>query len=441
MGFDRRFAPGLAAWIAALGGALAAAALTLFTPGLGAARIVALLLVLGAVWGLWRHVSRTNVDVARFVEALRFDDTAARFGGHRGAGFEALGTALDSAMDRLRARQMAAAAEMRFLEALVDDMPVALLTIDGEGQVAPANKAARRLFRKTPGTRTEDYAVYGATLAKRLAGGGATEEILLLAIEGRTQRALVRSGMLERLGRSIRVVTVQPIQGTLDAVEMAAQTDLVRVLTHEILNSLTPVTSLAATAADLLDDPELAANPRIADARAAVSTLARRAHGLGHFIEAYRTVAHTPIIQRQAFAAQPWAEELGRIFAAREPEVPLEIHVASARLAIDADPDLLAQVLINLLQNAAQAMAGQKRPPRLALRLFPDREALAIEVEDNGPGVPEGLRQDVFLPFFTTRATGTGVGLNLARQIVVAHGGSIAITDAPGGGALFRILL
>jgi two-component system nitrogen regulation sensor histidine kinase NtrY len=98
-------------------------------------------------------------------------------------------------------------------------------------------------------------------------------------------------------------------------------------------------------------------------------------------------------------------------------------------------------VLINLLQNAAQAMIGQERPPALALRLFADRETLVIEVEDNGPGVPEGLRQDVFLPFFTTRATGTGVGLNLARQIVVAHGGSIVIVDAPGGGALFRILL
>ena len=441
MGFDRRFTLGLIAWVFALSGALAATALSFVTPGLAAARIVALLLVAGAIWGLWWHVSRTNFAVARFVEALRFDDSSARFGGVHGGGFEELGSSLDAAMDRLRDRQAAAAAETRFLEALVDDMPVALLTVDGAGLVSPANKAARRLFRTAPGTRAEDYAVYGATLAKRLAGGSAAEEILLLAIEGRTQRVLVRSGTLERLGRSIRAVTVQPIQGTLDAVEMAAQTDLVRVLTHEILNSLTPVTSLAATAADLLDDPELAANPRIADARAAVSTLARRAHGLGHFIEAYRAVAHTPDIQRQTFAAGPWAEELGRIFAARQPDLPLAIDVRPTRLAIDADPDLLAQVLINLLQNAAQAMAGQERPPALALRLFSEHDALVIEVEDNGPGVPDGLRQDVFLPFFTTRATGTGVGLNLARQIVVAHGGSIAIGDAAGGGAVFRILL
>ncbi|MEP9359853.1 ATP-binding protein [Sphingomonas sp. KR3-1] len=441
MGFDRRFTLGLIAWIAALSGALAASALAWLTPGLAAARLVAMLLVAGAIWGLWWHVSRTNFAVARFIEALRFDDTAARFGGTRGGGFEELGGALDEAMDRLRVRQSASAAEMRFLEALVDDMPVALLTVDRTSHVAPANKAARRLFRDAPGTRPEDYAAYGATLAKRLAGGDAAEEILLLTIEGRTQRVLVRSGTLERLGRSIRAVTVQPIQGTLDAVEMAAQTDLVRVLTHEILNSLTPVTSLAATAADLLDDPDLAANPRIGDARAAVTTLARRAHGLGHFIEAYRAVAHTPEIKRQVFAAGPWAEQLGRIFAARAPGLPLAIEVRPARLEIDADPDLLAQVLINLLQNAGQAMAGRERAPALALRIFADRDALAIEVEDNGPGVPEGLRADVFLPFFTTRATGTGVGLNLARQIVVAHGGSIAIDDAAGGGAVFRILL
>ncbi len=221
---------------------------------------------------------------------------------------------------------------------------------------------------------------------------------------------------------------------------MAAQTDLVRVLTHEILNSLTPVTSLAATAADLLDDPDLVADPRIGDARAAVTTLARRAQGLGNFIEAYREVARTPEIKPQLFAAAPWADELVRIFAAEAPAIPLDLEIVPPGLALDADPDLLAQVLINLMHNAAQALA-KTDSPRVALRLLTTREGVAIEVEDNGPGVPDQLRQDIFLPFFTTRATGTGVGLNLARQIVVAHGGSIGVTDAPGGGALFRIVL
>jgi nitrogen fixation/metabolism regulation signal transduction histidine kinase len=440
MGFDQRFTIGLIAWIVALLAVLLACIAAFMTPGLGAARIVALASVGATFAGLWRHITRTNRTVARFLEALKFGDTALQFEVQGGAGFGELGDALNEVLARFRAGQDQIAGELRYFDALVDDMPVAVLTVDTTGHVTLVNKAARRLFTSEHGTLPEDFAIYGATFARRLANVSQEEEILILNIAGRPQRMLVRTATLERLGQRTRAISVQPIQGTLDAVEMAAQTDLVRVLTHEILNSLTPVTSLAATAADLLGDPELSADPRVGDARAAVETLARRARGLSNFIEAYRAVAQTPEIKRQGFAARPWADELARIFATKAPEVPLRVQVAPEGLALDADPDLLAQVVINLLQNAAQAMLATERP-QLALRLTGDMHSTAIEVEDNGPGVPESLRQDVFLPFFTTRATGTGVGLNLARQIIVAHGGAIDVTDAPGGGALFRIVL
>ncbi len=440
MGFDQRFTVGLIAWIALLALTLLGCVAAFLTPDLGAARLVALAIAAATFAGLWRHVTRTNRTVARFLEALKFGDTAMLFDMSGGAGFDDLGASLNEAMGRFRDEQDRAAGELRYLDALVDDTPVAILTVDAEGQVSMANKAARRLFKGEHGTRPEDFAPYGATFARRLAQGGVGDELLILNLGGRPQRVLVTSATLDRLGQRTRALGLQPIQGTLDAVEMAAQTDLVRVLTHEILNSLTPVTSLAATAADLLDDPDLVADPRIGDARAAVTTLSRRAQGLGNFIEAYRAVARTPEIKRQSFAARPWADELARVFKAEAPAIPLDVEIAPESLPLDADPDLLAQVLINLMHNAAQAMADTPEP-RLALRLFLDGHTTVIEVQDNGPGVPESLRQDVFLPFFTTRATGTGVGLNLARQIVVAHGGAIDVGDAPGGGALFRILL
>jgi nitrogen fixation/metabolism regulation signal transduction histidine kinase len=439
MGFDQRFTIGLVAWIVALVATLLACIAAFLTPGLAAARIVALAIAAATFAGLWRHITRTNRTVARFLEALKFGDTALQFDAHGGAGFGELGGSLNEALARFRAEQDRVAGELRYLDALVDDMPVAVLTVDGTGHVTLANKAARRLFTAEHGTLPEDFAIYGATFARRLANASQSEELLILNIAARPQRMLVRTATLERLGQRTRAISVQPIQGTLDAVEMAAQTDLVRVLTHEILNSLTPVTSLAATAADLLADPDLSADPRVGDARIAVETLARRAQGLSNFIEAYRAVAQTPEIKRQSFAARPWAEELARIFATKAP-IPLRVEVAPDTLALDADPDLLAQVVINLLQNAAQAMQATERP-QLALRLIGDTQSIAIEVADNGPGVPESLRQDVFLPFFTTRPTGTGVGLNLARQIVIAHGGAIDVTHAPGGGALFRIVL
>ena len=437
MGFDRRFTLVLVAWALALFAALVGFIWALGTDGLAAARILAGLIVIAMAAGLWRHIDRTNRTIARFIEALVHGDFATRFDGRGGSGFQALGEALDGAMRGLQAERDRAARELRYLEALVDDMPVALLTVDAAHGVTPANKAARRLFSRHEGVRPEDFAVYGATLAARLAGEGeARQEVLILRMPGGPQRAIVRSASLERLGLSIRAVTVEPVQSALDTIEMAAQTDLVRVLTHEILNSLTPVTSLAGTAAALLD----AEPPDVPDARVAVTTLARRAEGLRHFIDSYRAVSHAPVLRRRRFAAAPFADELAKLFAAEWPAVPLTLEVQPDQL-LDADPDLLAQVLINLLRNAAQAGLRGSADAWVRLGFTNAAGHIWIDVEDSGTGVPANLRRDIFLPFFTTRAEGTGVGLNLARQVVVAHGGSIDITDGSTGGALFRIIL
>jgi len=437
MGFDRRFTLVLTAWVLALFAALVGFIWALEMDGLAAARILAGLIVIAAAAGLWRHIDRTNRSIARFVEALGHGDFATRFDGRGGAGFAALGEALSGAMRTLQAERDRSAREMRYLEALVDDMPIALLTVDAAHGVTLANKAARRLFNRHEGVRSEDFGIYGATLAARLGDEGeARQEVLILRMPGGPQRAIVRSASLERLGLRIRAVTVEPVQGALDTIEMAAQTDLVRVLTHEILNSLTPVTSLAATAATLLD----AEPPEIPDARIAVTTLARRAEGLRRFIDSYRAVSHAPVLRRRQFAAGPFAAELARLFAAEWPAVPLTLDV-QPDLILDADPDLLAQVLINLLRNGAQAVlrGGGEQWMRLAFTTVTGQ--VWIEIEDSGKGVPENLRRDIFLPFFTTRAEGTGVGLNLARQVVVGHGGTIDIAEGSVGGALFRIIL
>lgn len=435
----RRFTLLLAVWVVALALALIASILAFQTDGLGAARIVAGAVALSCAAGLWHHVTRTNRMMARFIEALHFGDTSSRFGGEQGAGFGELGDALNDAMAKAHARQQAAQGELRFYEALADDMPVALLTVDAEGRVTLGNKAARRLFSDVEGVQPEDFSLYSATFARHLAEGGPSEALLLLALNGMPQNVLVRSARLDRLGRQTRVVTVQPVQGMLNTVEAAVQTDLVRVLTHEILNSLTPVTSLAETAAGLLQDPELGQSQRISDARAAVSALARRAGGLSHFIEAYRAVARAPQVERRDFLAKPWAEELLRVFEPQTLGISVALTVEPADLVLNADPDLLAQVIINLLRNAAQAMEGHTAQPSIAIRILAPRELSMIEVEDNGPGVPAGIRQDIFLPFFTTRKHGNGVGLNLARQIAIAHGGAIEVTEGRAGGALIRL--
>ena len=181
----------------------------------------------------------------------------------------------------------------------------------------------------------------------------------------------------------------------------------------------------------------------IADARGAVETLARRAEGVMHFVRFYRQISRAPEIRPRPIDVAAWGRELELLFRASERAVGIGFTMAADEtLRLEADPDLMSQVLINLIRNAGQAARANEAPH---VWLTFDRAAdgrTRIQVADNGPGVLEGLRQDVFLPFFTTKAEGTGVGLSLARQVVLAHKGSISVLgDRDGGGALFRIIL
>ena len=434
MGFDRRYTLVLAGWVAALLAAMLATVAAFTTPGLGAARIVALLLALGVFAGLWRHIQRTNVMLARFIEALRHNDFASRFSHRGGPSFATLATALDAAMERLQAEREGAAHDLRYRDALIDDMPVALLTVDPVAGVTLTNRTARRLFTNHSGIRPEDFAIYGATFAARLAGDTENaRELVMLDLPAGPQRAILHIATLHRLRTPVRAITVQPVQGTLDAVEMVAQTDLVRVLTHELLNSLTPVISLACTAADALD-----AEP--ADqmtAKTAMATLSRRITSLQRFVQSYRSVANVPKVRLQDFAADSFATELVRLVGMEWPGARFQADI-DPTITLHADPDLLAQALINLLRNAAQAAGATGAQPCVILRIARTKASgVVITVSDNGPGVPEPLRGEIFLPFYTTRADGTGIGLNLVRQIVVAHGWSVDVGRSEAGGAEF----
>lgn len=446
MRFRGRFVVGLLWRTALLLGAAFLLVLALQTAGLGAARLLAGAFCLWALWELWRHLQRSNMEIARFLEAVRLGDLSQSFSRRSdGSGLTEIGDVLDATMRGLRMERHRLIEAGRFCEAVLDDAPTSLLTVDAEGRVELANKAARRLFARHQGVRIEDFAVYGDAFATALASRTAGRPRLVpLTLDAIPQSAMISAAVVHRLGGMVRVFAVQPIQGELNAVEIAAQSDLVRVLTHEIMNSMTPVTSLAQTAAALMAEADRGTDPTVSDARAAVETLARRADGVMHFVESYRQISRTPEVRRRLIDVAPWAHEIEALFRASDSAEGVALHVAvePETPPLDADPDLLCQVLINLLRNAAEAARGHSEAPAVSLAFAgAPGGRVRIEVADNGPGVPETLRQDVFLPFFTTKAKGTGVGLSLARQIVLAHQGSIALDSSGEGGALFRILI
>jgi nitrogen fixation/metabolism regulation signal transduction histidine kinase len=358
-----------------------------------------------------------------------------------GSGFGELADSLNGAIARLRRERAATQDENRYLAALVDDVPSPLIRIDSDGQLAMLNKAARRLLVPQV-TRVDDLRHHGDRFRADIAAmrAGERRETRLL-VGGVPTAALLSMAEIRQPRGVARIVAIQPIQAELDRAELVAQTDLVRVLTHEIMNSMTPVTSLSATAAQLIAAADTGDNPAIADARAAIETVARRAEGVMHFVRTYRQLTRPPLLNRQRVDVAALFAELQQLFGSDWPALPLAVAVAPAGLAIDADRDLLAQLLINLLGNAAAAVAGIDTPHLRLEATALNGGRTAIDVIDNGAGVPEALRQDIFLPFFTTKADGTGVGLSLARQIALAHGGALSCEPQAGGGTRFRLLL
>lgn len=447
MTLGRRFEVGLVLRIGVLLLAAAALAWAIPQPGLYATTLLAGLATGAALAELWLFLRRTNLAVARFVVALTHGDFTQGFAGSTtGSGFDVLGASLEAAITRLRHERSATQDENRYLAALLEDVPSPLLSVDDDGQVVLINKAARRLL---PGgvSNLAALAGYGTGFAADIAAMQAGERrSTRLIVAGAPTAALlsmadVRQPARPNLRPNLRIVAVQPIQQELDRAELAAQTDLVRVLTHEIMNSMTPVTSLSATAAALMASVDRGDDPAITDARHAVETVARRAEGVMHFVRTYRQLTRPPELRRQNLRLAPLFDEMQRLFASDWPGLPLIVAIEPAGLAVDADPGLLAQLLINLLKNAGEAASGA---PDAAVRLVAtalNGGRVAIEVADNGPGIDEAMRQDIFLPFFSTKKDGTGVGLSLARQIALAHGGALTCEAETPRGTRFRLLL
>ncbi len=438
----RRFEFGLGLRIAVLLLAGAALAWAVTRPCLYATSLLAGLATGAALAELWLFLRRTNIAVARFVEALDHGDLTQGFGAlDKGGGFDALGASMDAAVARLRRERAESQDEARYLAALVDDVPSPLISLDAEDRLVLLNKAARRLFAGA-GARAADLAAHGTGFAADVAAmkpGERRQAQMLIA--GVPTAALLSMAEVRQGAGVVRVIAVQPIQQELDRAELAAQTDLVRVLTHEIMNSMTPVTSLSATAASLIAAADKGDDPAISDARAAIETVARRAEGVMHFVRTYRQLTRPPELRRRRTEIAALFAELKRLFESEWPQVPITVTIEPAALAIDADPDLLTQLLINLLRNAGEAVAGSDSPAVALAAATLKGGRIAIDVTDNGPGIPADLRQDIFLPFFSTKADGTGVGLSLARQIALAHDGALVCEPAAGGGTRFRLTL
>src|SRR6185369_10784890 len=219
----------------------------------------------------------------------------------------------------------------------LDDSPSALLTVDEQGRVELLNKAARQLFITQPLLAIDDFEKLGPELAAAVRLPPGTRKITRLMLEGVPHKAIFASAQVARLDRPVTVLSILPVQSELGALEVAAQADLVRVLTHEIMNSLTPVTSLARTGAELVAKAAKRTSG-LADAKTATDTVARRAEGILRFVESYREFAAAPDVRRRQFKAKPWADEIMRLALTNRTgaEIDARIEIDPKTMSLDA---------------------------------------------------------------------------------------------------------
>jgi two-component system, NtrC family, nitrogen regulation sensor histidine kinase NtrY len=373
---------------------------------------------------LWRAVTRADRLLARLAEGVTMGDLDRT--GRGAAGFRQFALAIDDAAETLRNQRAAQQRRLDWLSGLVDSVPAALMVVEKSGRVVLANRAARNLAGEDA-ARLADIGALGSETAARLAAletGG--REIVRLA-DGRLALASA-IGFTAPGVEPQRLVSLQDVAGQLDAVELKAWQDLVRVLAHEMLNSLTPIVSLAESIQQRETvDTELAE---------AFDVIARRSQGLMTFVDGYRRVAEIPAPNVAPIDILVFFERLSRLlgplFASRQ--VSFSTRVSPRSLAVRADADLLEQALINLIKNAVDAVDGAAAPAiSVDCRGFDDR--VEIGVQDNGAGFSAEDAERLFVPFFTTKPGGSGIGLSVARQIALAHHGRLDATRTPVGAA------
>ncbi|WP_420151093.1 sensor histidine kinase [Spirosoma sp.] len=408
---------------------------------------------------LYRFVTSLNRKLTRFLESVRYSDFAVAFRADSNLGptFHELNEQFNEVLDAFRQARAEKEANLHYVNTIVQHVSVGLLTFDSAGQVELVNQTALRLLGIYRLRTLNDLNSTHPDLADQLrtAASSPTPVSYQTGTDGELS---VRCTAVRLRGRLVTVVSMQNIRTELQQRELDAWQNLTKVLRHEIMNSITPIVSLAGTMRDIVEtdlvplaepvtEQSQASSPSlpsyvgesISDLRDALITIEQRGAGVMQFVDAYR---HFTTIPQPIFAdvsVEQLLRSVVQLAQANAPKADISCKVSSPNLAIRADTAQIEMVLINLIKNAVESLEKTQVPV-----IHLDAEALGpriiIRVTDNGPGIePEALEQ-IFIPFYTTKKTGSGIGLSLSRQIMQLHNGQLTAESTPGAGSTFSLL-
>lgn len=404
------------------------------------AAILTALIIVGQLVELYNFTSQTNRKLTRFLESVKYSDFISGFTADNklGASFRDLNAEFNQVLEAFRKARSEKEENWQYLNTVVQQVRTGILSFDPEGNVQLINANARKFMGVTTIKNIDELREKNPVLhsaIREVEPGKSTlykssQDILLT----------IQASELRIRGSNMKLLTLQNIQSELQQQEIEAWQNLTRVLRHEIMNSITPISSLTSTLREILDHDMTRSNTHYElreegadDLREGLTTIENRSKGLIKFIDAYREYTSLPQPKLKSVNVKAFID---RVIQLMRPEVrkhPVELSWSceSDFLVIQADEEMIEQVLINLIKNSSEAL-GDTPNAKISVTGYYGGNHVAIDVTDNGPGIIQEAMTKVFVPFFTTKKTGSGIGLSLSRQIMQMHSGSLTVTSSPG---------
>lgn len=397
---------------------------------------------------LFRYTTVTNKKITKFLESIRYSDFSSSFthDNKLGRSFKELNKAFSNVADAFRHERAEKEEHLNYLNTVVQHVTTGLISFDGEGKVGLINSAAKRFLNLPQLRNLSEILAVNVTLYKKLKQMGPGEKALIRVSSD--LNLSIHSTELKLRGHSYKLVALQNIHSELESKEVEAWQNLTRVLRHEIMNSITPIASLTGTlneilAEDLIQNGNLfeISDESVSDLNEGLQTIENRSKGLIKFVDAYRDYTSIPKPKFGLIKIDELFEHICQLLKHEFKELNIDFQTKTLfdNLEITADRELVEMVLINLLKNSKEALRGQDEPKLELIARIDEEQRVLLDVKDNGPGIIQEAQQRIFIPFYTTKKSGSGIGLALSRQIMQLHNGTLSVKSEPDVYTIFTL--
>jgi nitrogen fixation/metabolism regulation signal transduction histidine kinase len=365
----------------------------------------------------------------------------------KGKSFEKLYGTLNRINQQFKNLSSEKEAQYLYLETLVEHITLGILSFNTKGEIHLMNEAMKQLLGRPHFKNVKSIEKIDPDLLNTILEIKPSETKLIKAIiHSRLLQLSVHCSQFKIHDEEFKLISLQNIKNELEAQELDAWQKLIRVLTHEIMNSVTPITSLTSTLQGIMEKESRqgnATNELHGKLLQGLDAIKSRSEGLQKFTETYRSLTKVPVPKISKVGMNDLLSRTLTLMQSKFDENKITVHkfLRDQNSIIYADPELLQQVLINILQNAVEALDG-KPDGKIRILVAPTSEGrMQITIQDNGPGIAEDKIDKIFIPFFTTKRSGSGIGLALSRQILQLHNASISVESEIDVGTSFQIVI